>query len=704
MKIATGRITPQKLYLIIGTVLGLVLLFSSLFPIFYQAARRVSDGKPGLWGYPVWYVSLVVFLIIGWTALLVTAVLLIALDDAKKLHKWYILILISVSLLRALLYSAIIPPWQSPDEHAHFEYAALLGQLRRIPTLRDLNDEMQSRIVASMFEYNFWQLIKRQPVESPPEGFIIQSGIFEAPATHVVNNRFLYYPQVEADPPLYYFVPALIYTGLIESDTALQLYGMRLATVLMFVLLVVSASWASRKIFPDDAFLAIEITTFIAFFPMLTYMGSVLNNDVLATVFATVLLGILVVVIRFGLSWQRVILTAGLLFLGLLTRYTSVWTIPLVAGLGTIYACWKHKILRYAAFALGMVVLISFGLFFIPSGRTRHWNSVSSSGATVTNRTAYRGKYALRVAGTLSGVGIVKQDLLTQSVLDLQGRQVSLAAWVRADNNQQKGWLAIEQDDKTSTRTEFVADTQWQKVELQFVVPETQRNLQIMLETAPGMVIYFDDVTITALTSPESQFELLRNGSAEQVSTFGEVVAVRLSELVKFSKPVQRFFSVWQDNLFSLLKDPWPIKLSIQSFWGNFGAALLIPMNPSTYKTLNFTCVVSAIGMILYVYRLLARKLSSPRWQVYSLLLCCVALLLVLFEVFMPLLAMYGMWTPQGRYLFPVILPIATFFVLGWNQIVPRRIHRGLLLFLILGLGIWDYLVLRILLNYFYAV
>jgi hypothetical protein len=72
--------------------------------------------------------------------------------------------------------------------------------------------------------------------------------------------------------------------------------------------------------------------------------------------------------------------------------------------------------------------------------------------------------------------------------------------------------------------------------------------------------------------------------------------------------------------------------------------------------------------------------------------------------VIIPLFAMYGMWAPQGRYLFPVVLPIATFIILGLSQMIPRCIRRGLTLF-VASCMIWlDYIVLRLLLNYFYGI
>src|SRR5207253_6448087 len=57
---------------------------------------------------------------------------------ARRALAWRIPLLLAVlTLLHGLIYIALLPPWQTPDEPTVFEYAALLGQLGRVPTNLD---------------------------------------------------------------------------------------------------------------------------------------------------------------------------------------------------------------------------------------------------------------------------------------------------------------------------------------------------------------------------------------------------------------------------------------------------------------------------------------------------------------------------------------------------------------------------------------
>ena len=177
MTIIKPKLT-ERLF-VIGITLVSGLLLSVLFSrdTFVQLVDAFARQKPGLWGEPAWYL----FLMFAGAALililLASAVLIAFGRGSRAAYRRHVLFLIGLALIQGLLYSSITPPWQSPDEHAHFEYAALVGQLKRVPTLDDLSPALQQRIVSSMFDYDFWRLIKRQPVDSPPVGFLVQTGI-----------------------------------------------------------------------------------------------------------------------------------------------------------------------------------------------------------------------------------------------------------------------------------------------------------------------------------------------------------------------------------------------------------------------------------------------------------------------------------------------------------------------------------------------
>jgi len=697
-----GRQIEIAILVVSGLLLSALLLSDS----FRQLAKLFAERKPGLWGEPAWYI----FLMYAYGVLVLVFFVNVALIVFKPVHKVtykrHAAFLVGLTLIRGLFYSAITPPWQSPDEHAHFEYAALLGQLKRVPTLDDLSPDLQRRIAVSMFDHDFWRLIKREPPESAPIGLLPQDGITYYPPTHIVDNRFLYHPQVGQDPPLYYIAPAIPYLGFPQLDPALQLYVMRLTTVLMFVLLIMVVIWIAQRLFYDDMLMIIGVPTLIAFHPMLTYMGGVLNNDVLAAVFTTLLLGVLGIIVQTGLNWQRRLILVGLVLLGLLTKHSTVWTIPLIIGVGLIYE--SHNVwVRYVTYLIIAGILALTTSLFIPSRQVRYWTSPSSPWkSTAVHIPSPDGAWALRVAGGAFEKGMLEQNLLSQHVIDLRGCEVHLVAQVRTVSGEHRGELVLKDlDHGASFETEFTAGSEWRDVVLRFVIPDDAMNLQVALTSAPGSVIYFDQVAIVDSSAPNAKTEWLRNGSGEQIRTVGEIVLVELSQRIGLSGVVQRFFGSWQDNFKKLLSDPRPIKLGVRSFWGNFGAALLIPLPAWTFKILNYTFGIGLVGLGIYFFKAQIHKEKrvkiEQRW--YFLILGA-ALLWALFETLMPVLSMYGIWTPQGRYLFPVIFPIGVFMMLGWAQLIPCHKHKWLLVAMTLGTIMLDFTSLKLLANYFYGI
>ena len=64
-------------------------------------------------------------------------------------HK-ILFLLIAISLVQGFIYSAIIPPWQAPDEPRHFEYVKLLYEKRRLVGWGDVTPSVEQEIIASI--------------------------------------------------------------------------------------------------------------------------------------------------------------------------------------------------------------------------------------------------------------------------------------------------------------------------------------------------------------------------------------------------------------------------------------------------------------------------------------------------------------------------------------------------------------------------
>jgi len=374
-----------------------------------------------------------------------------------------------------------------------------------------------------------------------------------------------------------------------------------------------------------------------------------------------------------------------------------------------LYYVARHK--PWVRYVVLTVSVLGGGLLWlllsVPSQRARYWKPLSSSsGATATDKVSYDGGYALRVESGVAEEGMLGQSLLMQTALDLRGRIAVLSAQVRADAGEHYGGLAVVDLDRgTRFRTDFTVGPQWGSVELQFVVPDDASHLQVVLIAAPQSVLYYDQVALTEGSNPGRDIEPLRNGSGENIRSLGEIILVGAGKSLGFGGVLQMFFASWQSNLGKLLANPRPIWKAFESFWGNFGAALVVPLLPPTYQILKYTCLLGVLGLGVYMYRTwTAKREVCQTWQRHSLVVLGVAVVFACSLAFAPLLTSYDYWGPQGRYLFPVVWPFAVFLVIGWAELMPRSTRPWLLVGLIGGMTALDCVAIWRLMSYFYGI
>jgi len=238
-------------------------------------------------------------------------------------RRWWLL-LIALGLVRGLLYSALIPPWQGPDEPQHYEYIRLLHEKRRLLQWGDSVPAVEQEIIASMGQFDYWRT-----------GRYVYLGI-------TFNEIWDGYAHDLQQPPLAYLLylgPLLIAPG----DIALQLYLMRLLSVLLSLIVIVAAFVVASKLWAARPTLSWAISAFIVFLPTYMAMSGMVNNDHLAEAAVSLVLVFWVVAFRQGLS----IPLAGALIafspIGLLAKRTAVVLLPVHMIAIVIYFRLHHR-------------------------------------------------------------------------------------------------------------------------------------------------------------------------------------------------------------------------------------------------------------------------------------------------------------------------------------------------------------------------
>ena len=231
------------------------------------------------------------------------------MPDLSVRSKSSLLMLIIVAyLVIGILYAVKTPPWQMPDEPAHYNYIKYLAENYRLPVLQ-MGD----------YPHDYLEEIKAK--QFPPE-------------MSIEPLRYEFH-----QPPLYYVLATIVY-----KLFAGRLLPLRLLSVLLGCCLLWVAYRIAKEIFPRDEALALGTTAFVAFVPMHIAITTAVNNDTLAELILAVILWMLVRYVRDGDEGIGRFVGLGVLIgLGLLTKITTLVAIPLALAAVLVREGWLER-------------------------------------------------------------------------------------------------------------------------------------------------------------------------------------------------------------------------------------------------------------------------------------------------------------------------------------------------------------------------
>jgi len=239
-------------------------------------------------------------------------------------HKASLTILIAAFLVLGAIYAFLTPPWQAPDEPAHYNYISFLVREGRLPVLR-MGD----------YPHSYLEEIKSR--RFPPD-------------MSIEPIRYEFH-----QPPLYYILASPIY-----AITGGSLLALRLFSVVIGATVVAVAFLLVRELFPERPELALGTASFVAFVPMHTAMSSSVNNDPLAELIIGLFLLEMVRLIKKGWPEEALWRPSVFIALGFLTKTTAYISFVLyliIFGLLTWRRFPLKKELRLLAFSLWPLLL-----------------------------------------------------------------------------------------------------------------------------------------------------------------------------------------------------------------------------------------------------------------------------------------------------------------------------------------------------------
>lgn len=272
-------------------------------------------------------------------------------------HKSLLYIILLLALVRGIIYASLVPPWQAPDEPAQFERVrASLSSVDWQSTSANA-PSWYDDLIRSLFTFNFWDFI-------------------DAP-------RLAYEPNLPAN----YYLPLYneIYEGLYGSrfafvlmgwplfmvrnqDVALQLYLIRLNTVLMNVGIIFLAFLIVQTIFPDELFLTLGVPLLILFNPQHTHLLSTVNNGNLAELLATASLYFLVRGVGQGFNWQNILAILIFAIAAMWAKATAYFLPFAIATVGLFYL-WRYQ--RHWIGLFPIAIILAGGTFYFAPARLK---------------------------------------------------------------------------------------------------------------------------------------------------------------------------------------------------------------------------------------------------------------------------------------------------------------------------------------------
>jgi hypothetical protein len=240
-------------------------------------------------------------------------------------------ILLALALVRGIIYASVVPPWQAPDEPAQFERAKAALSAREWNSTAANGPAWYDDLVESLIESDYLDFVftrRDQDTVNPKIG------------DYVVLYQEVY-DGLYGSRPLYAVVGAPLFFSR-TWDITLQLYMVRLNTVLMSVGIVLFAYLITRTIFPRDLFLGLGVPILILFNPQHSHLLSTVNNGNLAELLSVIALYFVVRGVVKGFSWPAVVAVLVLSLAAMWTKATAYFLPFAIASIGIFYL-WSYR-------------------------------------------------------------------------------------------------------------------------------------------------------------------------------------------------------------------------------------------------------------------------------------------------------------------------------------------------------------------------
>jgi hypothetical protein len=240
------------------------------------------------------------------------------------------LMVTGVALLNALAWGLITPPFQVPDEPAHFYYASYLARTGELPQRTSNNDwysPEQNLVLGAMEFYRVIGVAQNRQPFTPQAGRYLDA-VQHAPASHLGRGDAA---TATDNSPEYYAFQAAAYSSSPWRTLLGRLTFMRLLAAMLSALTVACVFGFLRELLPSSPWAWTAGALAAALQPLFGFVSSGVNNDGLLYLSSAFVLMMLARCFHRGLTPTRGALLGLGLGVGVLAKTQLIAYVPAVA-------------------------------------------------------------------------------------------------------------------------------------------------------------------------------------------------------------------------------------------------------------------------------------------------------------------------------------------------------------------------------------
>jgi len=231
-----------------------------------------------------------------------------------------------VAALNGTAWSLLTPPFQVPDETAHFAYSQTIAETGSGPGILG-RPEFSSEQDQAMAAMGTLEIIGRPLVHAPVASQTVRNAI-QAAAEGAPRGNGGGPSSASSQPPLYYALEALPYRAFSWATLPTRLYAMRAVSVLIFAFGAALAALLAAEILRGRAWVPLVGGMAVALSPYTAFVASGVTPDTLLLTISVATVLLVARAFRRGFTRRRAVAIGLMVGAGTLTKLTFLAFLP----------------------------------------------------------------------------------------------------------------------------------------------------------------------------------------------------------------------------------------------------------------------------------------------------------------------------------------------------------------------------------------